>query len=79
MVNKIKVAQAMRIEKDAFGASIELDDLGNSFSSVCNFTDSGAPNYTNSTVDELLIAGYFTDAYGMQNNDFETFGLNRFW
>lgn len=79
LISKIKLGQAMRINKDAFGASIEVDDLGNAFSSVANICDNGSNNYANASVDEILTKGYITDSYGMQSNDSDTHGTNLIW
>ncbi len=77
--DKRKVGAIRSIQQDAFSVTLELEDLGNSFSRCATITEDTAPEYADSSEQEKAYLGHITDSYGMQDNDPETAGKNLIW
>lgn len=71
-----KIAAVQLAKKDGFGATIELEDLANTFSRCAVITEDDAADFANSDSDDRFFNGYITDDFGMIDNDPETFGVN---
>jgi hypothetical protein len=67
------------VKQNAFSVSIEIEDIGNSFSRNAAITEDTATDFDSSTDTEKSRQGYITDTYGMQDNDPETAGSNVIW
>jgi hypothetical protein len=74
-----KVSAIESIKKDGLKVGLETDDLSNAFSRCGTVTENTANSYDDSSENELLINGYITDNFGMQDNDADTFGVNLIW
>jgi len=74
-----KIGSIMAANKSAYGVSLEIEDLANAFSRCGTWTSSTANEYDAADEDEKIINGYWTDSYGMQGNDPDTFGVNLWW
>lgn len=71
-----KIAAVQLAKKDGFGATIELEDLANTFSRCGVITENDAAAFEDSDSDDRFFNGYITDDFGMIDNDSETFGVN---
>jgi hypothetical protein len=74
-----KVGQIRLSKRDAAGSEIQIEDLANAFTRCGTITPSGANNFSNSGEADRLFSGFITDLYGMQNNNADTYGVNRIW
>lgn len=77
--NKVKLASVSAARKTIGASTIEIDDLGNSFSRCAIITANNSDPFSVASDDDKAINGFLTDTYGMQNNDPETFGINLIW
>lgn len=75
-VDKIKVSAIQDIKKSAGGVSVEIEDLGNSFSRASAITENTADEFVVGSATQRSINGYITDPYGMISNDESTSGIN---
>ena len=78
-VSARKIAAIQSIKKGIKDYIIELEDLSNAFSRCGIIAAAGANNYDNSTEDDKLYLGFYTDGYGIINNDRNTYGRNLHW
>lgn len=74
-----RLVMVQKVMKDGYSVDIEAVDLSNAFNRCANITSNTCPNYSASENADLLIGGYITDTYGMQNNDPDTYGTNLIW
>lgn len=74
-----RLVLVQKVNKDGKFVNIEGVDLSNAFNRCANITSNSHPTFSDSTSDDLIIGGYITDTYGMQNNDSDTFGINLIW
>ncbi len=74
-----RLVLVQKVGQDGKFVSIEAVDLSNAFNRCANITENSHPDFSDSTSDELIIGGYITDNYGMQDNEPDTFGINLIW
>jgi hypothetical protein len=73
--DKRRIVMVEKVTKNGREVQIEAVDLSNCFNRVACITESET-SYDSATDEEKLYAGYFTDDYGMIDNDPDTFGSN---
>lgn len=71
-----KVGSIIKFSKSGDSASIDLDDLANSFTRCFIIMDAGANSFSEATEDELAQGGFITDSNGLQGNDPDSEGLS---
>jgi len=76
---KQKYAAVQGVTKSAFGTSLELEDLANAFSRCSTITANDAESYVDADEEHLILNGFITDNYGLQNNDGDTIGTSLIW
>jgi hypothetical protein len=74
-----KISLVENISQDERGTTVDIVDMANAFGRVAVVMGNAASNFTNATDDELAYNGFFTDSYGMQSNDPDTYGINLIW
>ena len=74
-----RVGAVSSIVRDISRSQVELDDVGGSFSRCATIAATTSAEYSAAEDNEKFINGYITDAYGMIDNDAETFGINLIW
>jgi hypothetical protein len=74
-----KVASVQSAMKTIADSHVDLEDLANAFSRCACIAPSGALPYAQASESDKALNGFITDAYGMQNNDPDTFGSNLIW
>jgi len=74
-----KVGEVIEAKKDPEGAFIKIEDLGAALSRCATITENTADDFSAASEDELIINGYITDEFGMQDNDASTHGINVIW
>jgi hypothetical protein len=73
-----KICLIQKIVKSGTDVLIEAIDLGNCFNRAAAINDIATP-FSDTSEDLRIYGGFYTDAYGMQNNDPSTFGSNLIW
>lgn len=66
------------VAKNGSQVKLTLVDLSNAFSRIAAINDLSNP-YADATDREKLFGGYYTDDYGLIDNDPESFGTNLIW
>lgn len=66
------------VKKSGFEVEIDVVDLSNAFSRVAAINDL-TTTFSESTDNEKLYGGFYTDQYGLIDNDSESFGTNLIW
>lgn len=66
------------VARSGEGVRVEATDLSNTFNRVAAITDH-TDEYVDASETEKLYGGYYTDTYGLIDNDPETFGTNLIW
>lgn len=74
-----KIGAVSASSRDGASSEIEIEDLANTLCQCGVITETDAPTWDNSDEDHKTFNGFVTDSYGMQDNDPETFGINRIW
>jgi len=74
-----KIAAVQAVKKTITDIEIELEDLSNAFSRCACITAGSALTYSQAPESERVTNGYYTDQYGMINNDPATFSTNLIW
>jgi hypothetical protein len=74
-----KVLAVQGAFKSATDSRLELEDLANAFTRCAAYTDDGHNDFDTSSDSEKALAGYWTDVFGLINNDTETCSLNLYW
>jgi hypothetical protein len=74
-----KVGGIQLAHKTPKDSTIEIEDLANAFARAGAIASNTANTYDQAGDSEKLINGYITDAYGMIDNDADTFGINLIW
>lgn len=75
--NRIGLVQSFK--KRASGVSIELEDLSGAMPRTASFAEPNAEVFSNSSKEERVKTGYFTDENGLIDNKRRTFQINRYW
>jgi hypothetical protein len=71
-----KLASISSLDKSSSDVSIEMDDLGNSFTRCGTITPNAAPTYSASTDEERAAYGFITENDGLQGTDYTTAGIH---
>lgn len=74
-----KIAAVQAVKKTITDIELELEDLSNAFSRCACITAASALPYSQAPDSERVTNGYYTDQYGMINNDPATFSTNLIW
>jgi hypothetical protein len=77
--SRLKVGMVQAAFKSVTDSKIELEDLAGSFSRCAVITPNDAAAFDAASDEDKIYYGYITDAYGMQDNDPETHGINLIW
>lgn len=77
-VGKSKVLLVERIEKSAQGVIVSAVDLSNAFNRVA-FISNADSSFANSDDDTRMNSGFFTDEFGLIDNEEDSFGTNLIW
>lgn len=75
---KRRIFMVESVRKNGYNVSVKCVDFSNTFNKVACITDI-ENNFQNATETEKLYGGFYTDDYGMQNNESDTYGLNLIW
>ena len=74
-----RIGGVSRVQRGLGTTSLEVDDVSGSFSRCAAIAPSDAADFSDATDSDKFVNGYITDAYGMIDNDAETFGINLIW
>ncbi len=75
---KRKLLLVESVTRSGSAVKVEATDLSNAFNRVACI-NSFTSGYASASEDERLYGGYITDAYGLINNDPDTFSTNLIW
>jgi hypothetical protein len=73
-----KIALVESVKKTGTGVEIELVDLSNAFNRVGCINEL-TTTWANTNEDGRIYGGFVTDAYGLIDNDSDSFGSNLIW
>jgi hypothetical protein len=76
---KLRSGLVDRISKTHKEISISVSDLGNAFNRIARYADSTVSSWSSASDKEKALYGYYTDQYGMIDNDSDTHGRNLYW
>jgi hypothetical protein len=76
--DKRKLLMVESVKRNGSDVSIEATDLSNTFSRVACINDF-TNDWSDATDDELLYGGYYTDDYGLIDNDSDSSDTNLIW
>ncbi len=77
-LDKRRILLIEKIKKNGLDVLIQAVDLSNSFNRIASFNDY-VDDYGDSTDHEKLYGGYFTDQYGLIDDEQNSFGINLFY
>lgn len=66
------------VKKSGSSVQIEATDLSNSFNRICSINDL-TDTFAAASEDDRLYGGYYTDQYGLIDNDPDSSGTNLIW
>lgn len=75
--NRIGLVQSFK--KRANGVSIELEDLSGAMTRTASYAEPEAVEFSESSKQERVKTGYYTDENGLIDNKRKTFQINRYW
>ena len=78
MLSRSRLFLVEAVKKSGRSVVLEVVDLSNAFTRVATI-NSFSNKFQQATESERLYGGYYTDDYGMIDNESETFGLNVIW
>jgi hypothetical protein len=76
LTERVKVAGISGLDKSSSQVSLEIDDLGNTFSRCSIITENTADDYVDADTSERLVNGYITANDGLSNSEHRTAGVN---
>lgn len=67
-----------KADKSGADVSLELVDLSNAFTRVCGINDLTV-EFDDASDEQKLFGGFYTDSYGLINNNPNSYGVNLIW